>query len=167
MVSLLATSGEGQHKATVCGFQEQPRHPYHLQRTVGASGWSWGSGRPCWAHEAAATHRPRLAHLTPSCSGMYPGAGCSESWPVSGVLGRQDCQSHYSMQPAGPHGAASLPGQQVHPEFEGMLVPRKISISPWRTGWPFATSCPEWTLGPQGLCPPQLWASAQPGWGRG
>lgn len=59
MVSRLATSGEGQREATVYGFQEQPRHPYHLQRTVGASEWSWGSGRPCWAHEAAATHRPR------------------------------------------------------------------------------------------------------------
>ena len=75
-----------------------------------------------------------LAHLTPSCSGMYPGAGCSGPWPVSEVLGRQVCQSHYSTPPTGPHGVASLPDRQVHPEFEEMLVPRKVSISPWRTG---------------------------------
>ncbi|KAB0385049.1 hypothetical protein FD755_000005 [Muntiacus reevesi] len=42
-------------------------------------------------------------------------------WPVSGVLGRQDCQSHYSMQPTGPHGVASLPGRQAYLEFEEML----------------------------------------------
>ena len=152
MVSLLATSGEGQCEATACGFQEQPRHPHHLQRTVGASGWSWGSGRPCWAPEAAATHRPCSGTPDSQLLGMHPGAGCSGPWPVSEVLGRQDCQSHYSTPPTGPHGVASLPGRQVHPEFEEMLVPRKISISPWRTGWPFATSCPDWMLGPQGLC---------------
>lgn len=95
------------------------------------------------AQEGSAEHRrlpPHtdhvLGHLTPSCWGCTPG----QATVGPGLY----CQSRYNMQPTGPHGVASLPGRQVHLEFEGMKVPRKIATSPWRTSCllpPAQTGC--------------------------
>ncbi|XP_037684710.1 aurora kinase A-interacting protein [Choloepus didactylus] len=71
-----------------------------------------------------------LARLTSLLVRAAPRAGCSLPQPVSGVLGSHASRPHYSTQPAGPRGAAPLPGQQAQVELEEMLVPRKMSISP-------------------------------------
>lgn len=129
MVSRLATSGEGQrgHSLWVPGTQPAPIPP---ATHCGRSEWSWGSEGPA-EHTRLLPHTDHvLAHLTPSCSGMYLGQAAVSPWPVSGVLGRLDCQSHYSMQPTGSHGAASLPGQQVHQSLRGCWSPGRYPSAP-------------------------------------
>uniref|UniRef100_A0A8C3WMR0 Small ribosomal subunit protein mS38 n=1 Tax=Catagonus wagneri TaxID=51154 RepID=A0A8C3WMR0_9CETA len=73
-----------------------------------------------------------LVRLTSQLLRAVPRAGSSCSGPrrVSELLGRYACRPRYSTQPAGPSAVASLPGKQVHPELEEMLVPRKMSLSP-------------------------------------
>lgn len=153
MVSRLATSGEGQREATVCGFQEQPRHPYHLQRTVGASEWSWGSGRPCWAHEAAATHRPRSGTPDSQLLGDVPWGRLQ--WALACLGGAGQARLPVSLQhatnrptrgclpswPAGPPrvwGDAG-PQEDIHQPLENWLticylLTPTLSVRPARLG---------------------------------
>lgn len=56
--------------------------------------------------------------------------GFSRSWPGSGVIGSQAFRPLYSLQPASPSRAASLPGKKAQLELEEFLVPRKMAISP-------------------------------------
>ena len=128
MVSLLATSGEGQREATACGFQEQPRHPHHLQRTVGASGWSWGSRRLCWAPEAAATHRPCSGAPDSQLLGVYPRSGCSGPWPVLPVsLQHATNRPTWGCLPSWPAGSPGVwgdegPQEDSHQPLENWLT---------------------------------------------
>ncbi|XP_012512982.1 PREDICTED: aurora kinase A-interacting protein [Propithecus coquereli] len=71
-----------------------------------------------------------LTRLTSQLVKIVPWAGCSRPWPVSGVLNNHAHRSRYSVQPTGPRRAASLPGKGAQLELEGMLVPRKLSVSP-------------------------------------
>ena len=167
MVSLLATSGEGQREATACGFQEQPRHPHHLQCTVGASGWSWGSGRPCWAPEAAATHRPCSGTPDSQLLGDVPRGRLL--WALACLRGAGQARLPVSLQhatnrptwgclpswPAGPPGVWGDAGPQ-----EGFHQP----LENWLT---ICYLLPRLDAGASGTVSHQLWGSAQPGWGRG
>lgn len=61
---------------------------------------------------------------------VVPWAGFGRSWPASGVIGSHAFRPLYSLQPASPSRAASLPGKRAQLELEEFLVPRKMAISP-------------------------------------
>lgn len=61
---------------------------------------------------------------------VVPWAGFGRSWPASGVIGSHAFRPLYSLQPASPSRAASLPGKRAQLELEEFLVPRKLAISP-------------------------------------
>lgn len=72
-----------------------------------------------------------LARLTSQLvRSVVPWAGFSRSWPGSGVIGSHAFRPLYSLQPASPSRAASLPGKRAQLELEEFLVPRKMAISP-------------------------------------
>ncbi|XP_046280818.1 small ribosomal subunit protein mS38 isoform X2 [Marmota monax] len=77
-----------------------------------------------------------LQRLTFQLVRSLPWAGCSQLWPVSGVLSSHACRPPYTLQPTGQSRAVSLPGKGSQLELEELLVPRKMSISPlesWMT----------------------------------
>lgn len=61
---------------------------------------------------------------------VVPWAGFSRSWPGSWMIGSHAFRPLYSLQPASPSQAASLPGKRAQLELEEFLVPRKMAISP-------------------------------------
>lgn len=72
-----------------------------------------------------------LARLTSRLARtVVPWAGFSRSCPGSGVIGSYAFRPLYSLQPASPSRAASLPGKRTQSELEEFLVPRKMAISP-------------------------------------
>ncbi|XP_051022185.1 aurora kinase A-interacting protein-like [Acomys russatus] len=71
-----------------------------------------------------------LARLTSQLISAVPCAGLSRSWPGSGLIGSHAFRPLYSLQPASPSRAASLPSKGAQLDLEQFLVPRKMAISP-------------------------------------
>ncbi|XP_008850812.1 aurora kinase A-interacting protein [Nannospalax galili] len=75
-----------------------------------------------------------LARLTSQLVRAGPWAGFSRPWPGSGVTRSYAFRPPYSLQPASPSRAASLPGKGAQLELEEFLVPRRMAITPLE-GW--------------------------------